>query len=102
MDLNTAISGVFSVIRNASEPFGTEDPQRPNISATLWRTLSDQVNKVYYYESTTSPDVFWVELKDLDFSGKTMQLLVNEGQLYVGNASKQFKAAEPFKFLEAL
>jgi penicillin V acylase-like amidase (Ntn superfamily) len=101
MDLNTAIAGVFSVIRNASEPFGTADPSKPNISATLWRTLADQKNNVYYYESTTSPDVFWVDFKDLNFAGKTQKLLVNGGQIYAGNASKQFKAAEPFKFIEA-
>lgn len=100
-DLKMATAGVFSVIRNASAPFGEDDPGKPNISATLWRTVSDQKNKIYYYESTTSPDVFWIEFKDLDFSGKTQQLLVNEGQIYAGNAVKEFKAAKPFAFLEA-
>lgn len=100
-DLNMATAGVFSVIRNASAPFGEEEPGKPNIAATLWRTLSDQKNKIYYYESTTSPNVFWIEFKDLDFSGKTQKLGVNEGQVYAGNAAKQFKATEPFKFIEA-
>lgn len=101
MDLKMATAGVFSVIRNASKPFGLSDPSKPNISATLWRTVSDQKNLVYYFESTTSPNIFWVEFKDLNFSEKTQQLLVNEGQIYAGNAAKQFKAAKPFKFIEA-
>lgn len=100
LDLKTATAGVFSVIRNASEPFGADDPAKPNISATLWRTLSDQTNKVYYYESTTSPNVFWVNLSDLNFAGGVQELKVSDGEIYAGNAAKQFKAASPFKFLE--
>ncbi len=100
-DLIMSIAGVYSVIRNASAPFGVADPGKPNIAATLWRTLSDQTNKVYYYESTTSPNVFWIDFKDLNFAGEVQQLGVNDGQIYAGNAAKSFKAAPAFKFLQA-
>lgn len=100
-DLIMSIAGVYSVIRNASAPFGVSDPGKPNIATTLWRTLSDQTNKVYYYESTTSPNTFWIDFKDLDFAGDVKQLGVNEGQIYAGNNAANFKTTPAFKFLQA-
>lgn len=69
-DTRTALASVFSVIRNTSVPFGISTPDQPNISSTRWRTVSDQKDKVYYYESTLYPNVFWVDFKDVDFSSK--------------------------------
>ena len=36
-----ALASVFSVIRNASVPFGINTPEEPNISSTRWRTVAD-------------------------------------------------------------
>ena len=47
-------SRVFSVMRNVSVPLGITTPDQPNISSTRWRTVADQKNKVYYFESTLS------------------------------------------------
>lgn len=69
-DTRTALASVFSVIRNTSVPFGISTPDQPNISSTRWRTVSDQKDKVYYYESTLYPNVFWVDFKDVDFQRK--------------------------------
>lgn len=66
-DTRTALASVFSVIRNTSVPFGISTPDQPNISSTRWRTVSDQKDKVYYFESTLYPNVFWVDFKDVDF-----------------------------------
>lgn len=97
-----AVAGMFSVIRDASAPFGVGDATKPNIAATLWRTLADQKAMVYYYESTTSPNIFWIEAKDIDFGAKdSSKLAVDDGQIYSGNAAKQFVTAAPFKFIEA-
>lgn len=67
-DTRMAVASVFSVIRNTSVPLGITTPDQPNISSTRWRTVSDQKNKVYYFESTTYPNIFWVDFKDVDFS----------------------------------
>ena len=54
-----AVASAFSVIRNASVPFGISTPGQPNISSTLWRTVSDHKNRRYYFfESDRSPNVF--------------------------------------------
>jgi penicillin V acylase-like amidase (Ntn superfamily) len=82
-----AIAAAFSVIRNTSVPIGISTPGQPNISSTLWRTVSDQKNKRYYFESTRSPNVFWVNLADLDFTaGKpTKKLTLTSGAILAGN-----------------
>ncbi len=99
-----AIASVFSVIRNVSVPYGIATPDQPNISSTRWRTVSDQKRKLYFFESTLTPSIFWVDLTKLDFSektGKVMELDLgpNQTRTYSGMANDQFKEAKPFKFL---
>ncbi|MBK3745918.1 linear amide C-N hydrolase, partial [Paraburkholderia aspalathi] len=43
------IASAFSVIRNASVPFGISTPDQPNISSTRWRTVSDHKRKLYFF-----------------------------------------------------
>ena len=100
-DTRTALASVFSVIRNTSVPFGISTPDQPNISSTRWRTVSDQKDKVYYFESTLYPNVFWVDFKDVDFSEKAPVRKLNllDGKTYAGNTAKEFVTAKPFQFL---
>lgn len=99
-----ATASVFSVIRNASVPYGISTPEQPNISSTRWRTVSDQKRLRYFFESALTPNTFWVDLKDIDFStetGKVRKLDLGKDQrnLYSGDTAKDFKVAEPFHFL---
>ena len=100
-DTRTALASVFSVIRNTSVPFGISTPDQPNISSTRWRTVSDQNDKVYYFESTLYPNVFWVDFKDVDFSEKASVKKLNllDGKTYAGNTAKDFVTTKPFQFL---
>ena len=100
-DEKIAIACVFSVIRNTSVPLGITTPDQPNISSTIWRTVSDQKNKVYYYESTIHPNIFWVDFKDVDFSEKASVKKLNllDGKTYAGNTAKDFVTTKPFQFL---
>lgn len=100
-DFRQAVAGVFSVIRNVSVPLGITTPDQPNIASTHWRTVSDQKNKVYYFESTLSPDIFWVNFKDLNFSkdAAIQKLTLTDGNIYAGNAAKDFQNSLPLTFL---
>lgn len=100
-DPRVAVAGVFSVMRNVSVPFGISTPDEPNISSTRWRTVSDQKDKVYYFESTLSPNVFWIDLKGLDFNAEApvKKLTLTGNEIYAGNAAKDFKETAPFIFL---
>ncbi len=100
-----AIAAMFSVIRNAAQPFRIPDPGKPDASQTIWQTVSDLTNRRYVFESTTRPNIVWVDLADLDFSEGSGQLkldliseLALEGGL-AGNVSKEFKDSGPMTFL---
>ena len=98
------IATVFSVIRNVSVPFGISTPDQPNISSTRWRTVSDQKRKRYFFESALTPNTFWVDLDKFDLSAETGQVMKlslgpEEENIYSGEASGDFKPAEPFKFI---
>ncbi|MFP3921074.1 MAG: linear amide C-N hydrolase [Dichotomicrobium sp.] len=103
VDDKTAVAEAFSVIRNASVPLGITTPGKPNISSTLWRSVSDQKNLRYYFESTRSPNVFWLDLDGLDFSedAPVQRLLLTGGAIYAGNAADRLEPTEAFAFLEA-
>ncbi|MBN3215717.1 linear amide C-N hydrolase [Pectobacterium polaris] len=98
-DLATA----FSIIRNVSVPYGYSLPNMPNIASTRWRTVVDHQSLQYFFESAVSPNIFWVDLKDIDFAprgGKAAKLDLgpNQSTIYSGQASKHFKPADPFPF----
>jgi choloylglycine hydrolase len=98
-----AIASVFSVIRNASAPLGISTPGKPNIASTIWRTVHDQKERVLYFDSATSPTVFWISLEQLDFSAgaAVKRLPLTGGETYHGDASGAFVPAAAFLFLEA-
>jgi len=100
-DETQQIATMFSIIRNVSVPFGAEHPGQPNVAATLWRTVSDQQRLTYYFEMTDRPNVFWVELKKLDFSpGQPIRMLPVEGAaVRAGEVSQQFAPSRQFAFL---
>lgn len=100
-DVRTSVASVFSVIRNCSVPFGISSETEPNISSTRWRSVTDQKNLVYYFETVKTPNTFWVDLKKIDFSKNsgTKRLSVSKNETYAGETSAQFSAAKPFTFL---
>lgn len=93
-DAREAAAAAFSVIRNASAPFGTADPVRPNVSTTRWRTVTDLTNGRFFYESTISPNVVWVDVYALDFSeGQERHFDPLATMAVSGNVNGQFAAA---------
>lgn len=97
-----ATASVFSVIRNASVPFGINTPEEPNISSTRWRTVVDHKDRLYYFESAVSPSIFWVDLAKLDFSAgspaRALSLGPDQSAILAGEVSGRFEATEPFAF----
>jgi penicillin V acylase-like amidase (Ntn superfamily) len=100
-DIDEATASVFSVIRNTSVPRGITTPDQPNISSTIWRTVADHKNKRYFFEATNTPNVFWVNMSDLNFEegAPTMKLSLEDGIFYAGNVAEKFQPTEPFVFM---
>lgn len=95
-----AIAAMFSIIRNAAQPFRTTPPGTPDVSPTIWQVVLDLTNKRYVFESTTRPSVVWVDLNDVSFSpdSKVLKLdlvsrLALEGGL-AGDVSHKFTAVD--------
>lgn len=98
-----AVADVLSVQRAVSVPLGITTPDQPNVSSTIWRTVSDQKNLVYYFDSATRPNTFWVSLSKLDLKpgAPVRKLTIQNGEVFAGEVADQFKDAAPFKFLPA-
>ena len=99
-DPTIATASVFSVIRNSSVPYGYQIEGYPNLSTTQWRVVADHKHLRYFFETALTPNTFWVDLKKLDFNeqAEVKVLRADRGQVYAGEASAQFEAAEPFQF----
>lgn len=100
-DTRVAVAAVASVMRNVSVPYGFEIEGYPNLSTTRWRSVADQKNLVYYFETALTPNAFWVDLKKIDFSEKAMvrKLDLSNNKTYSGETSTAFVESKPFKFI---
>lgn len=58
---------------------------------------------MYFFDSATTPNTFWVPLADLDLSegAPAKKLAIAGGKYYSGNATEHFVEAAPFQFLQA-
>lgn len=100
-DPRKAVAATFSVMRNASVPIGITTEGQPNIASTIWRTVADHKNKIYYFESTLSPNIVWLNLNEIDFSpsSQTRKLQLDGNLELVGNQTKNLVVSKPFEFL---
>ncbi|MEG6508248.1 linear amide C-N hydrolase [Methyloligella sp. 2.7D] len=98
---NQAVGQTLSVIRAVSVPLGITTPGQPNIASTIWRVAADQKDLVYFFDSATAPNTFWVKFSDLDFSegASPKKLPIAGGHYYSGNAASEFIEAKPFEFM---
>lgn len=91
-----ALAGALSVLRTTMVPFGAENtatnPVTKDNWATRWITLGDLNKKVYYFNSTSAPNIVWVDLSKINFSkgSKVLKLDPTKPDL-AGDVSKQFK-----------
>ena len=65
--------------------------------------VSDQKDRLYFFESTTSPDVFWVSFDELKLGGgaSTLKLDLSGNPDLAGDVAGRFKTDIPFKFLSS-
>jgi choloylglycine hydrolase len=59
-DVRGAAAGVYSVARNVAVPFGAEDTSTTvstDTWPTLWFGIADLTHRVYYFQSTRSPNM---------------------------------------------
>lgn len=93
-----SIAVVFSIIRNVSQPIMKTNSDRPNQAPTIWRSVADVKRRVYYFEHTNRPNVFWVNLTklDLNIGSSAKKLPLSNGEVYAGEVSSHFIPSKPF------
>jgi choloylglycine hydrolase len=99
-----AVAAAISIIRNVSVPYGLASPDAPYVSSTRWRSAVDHKRRLYFFESALTPNTFWVDLKQIDFSPETgtvkkLELGPSQDITYDGDATSQFKESAPFHFM---
>lgn len=72
-DTAEAVAGVFQLIANVSVPYGAPY-STGDVYPTWWRAGADLTNRVYYFGSTRSPNIFWIELDELSDAGEVRRL----------------------------
>lgn len=100
-DAQIAAASVMSIVRNVSVPYGISSEDQPHLSNTRWRVVSDQKNRIYYYENVLTPNAVWVDFDRMDFSesAAVKKLALSKGEIYAGEASQYFVESEPFEFM---
>lgn len=87
------VASVIQLIRNVSVPFGA--PYKTGTGAgvypTWWVTAADLTDRVYYFNATTSPNLIWIDLSELDLSPGAPALKLDPmDPALVGDVSKSF------------
>ena len=60
---------VLSLMRGVSTPYGLVfDTEHLNNTSTLWRTISDVKNGIFYFDSALLPLTFKIDLNQVDFT----------------------------------
>jgi choloylglycine hydrolase len=63
-----AVAEVYSVMRSTAVPYGAEDSSDSDTDMkhpSLWFTLADLNNLNYFFQAASSPNLYWVNLKEL-------------------------------------
>lgn len=105
-DPRVAAASVFSVIRNTSVPYGINLDDSPNLSTTRWRVVADHKDRLLYVESAISPNVFWVDLSQLELTDgapvRWLDLGIDMTVVHAGEVSGSFVETESFAFEPAM
>jgi choloylglycine hydrolase len=91
-----AIFKVFSILQNAGQPFGTASPERTeegHIFESLWRSVSDLTNHVYYFNSTMNFNIIWMNLDQFNLAAgaHVMKLDLDTNVDLSGDVTTKFK-----------
>jgi choloylglycine hydrolase len=89
-----AVAGVIGLARNVAIPFGAPD-NRFETYPTWWLCATDLTNRVFYFQSTRSPNVIWLALDELDFgSGAGVRALDPRDVALVGDVRERLAPAQ--------
>lgn len=95
-----AVTAVMSVMNNTAQPAATINPEVPNISPTIWQTLANNTNKVYYFKGSNLPSAVWINFKDLNVANgaPTLKVRLQNNMQLSGSLKNNLVKAPPLVF----
>jgi choloylglycine hydrolase len=92
-EVRDAVAGVLSVMRTAMVPFGAVDTSgNKTVDAwpTRWVSVADLTYKTYYFSTTTTPNIIWLDLEKLNFSEGQPILSINPDNINLAGNMQQY------------
>lgn len=86
-----AVAGVYQLIQNVAVPYGARYDDG-GVYPTWWQSVVDTTHRTYYFASTRSPSVIWLELDQLAAQSEVLSLNPREESL-VGNVLAELRPA---------
>jgi len=97
LSANETIAAAFSVLWNVAVPFGAHDTSGGNSAdtwPTLWGSMADLTHKVYFFQSTRSPNLYWIDLKRINIAESAPILSIDAYDMELsGEISEKLKPA---------
>jgi choloylglycine hydrolase len=95
-DTQEALAEVYSIAKTVSVPRGAKNTSTGINSEdtwpTLWTTLADANNRLYFFQASGSPNMFWIDLVKIHFDkGAPVKYVSGEDISLVGEVSKKLK-----------
>ncbi|BBL74136.1 linear amide C-N hydrolase [Methylomagnum ishizawai] len=95
-DIREALAEVYSIVKTVSVPLGAENTSAGVHSEdtwpTLWTTLADAGDRLYFFQASGSPNMFWIDLGKINFAkGMPIKQVSGEEISLVGEVSSKLK-----------
>ena len=95
-DTQEALAEVYSIAKTVSVPHGAQNTSvgvnSEDTWPTLWTTLADSSNKLYFFQAADSPNMFWIDLGKINFAkGAPVKQVSGEDISLVGEISGKLK-----------
>jgi len=90
------LSEVLSILNNAAQPYTLPSEKNPYAAKTIWRTVTDLTNRIYYYQTTDAQNLVMVSLDTFNLKpdAPIMQLDLVRHPEYVGDMTAKFEPLE--------
>lgn len=93
-DSAEALEEAFSIAKTVSVPRGARNTSggvdSEDTWPTLWTSLADAPNKLYFFQASGSPNMIWIDLGKLDFSrGAPIRYVSGEDISLTGEVTKK-------------
>ncbi|MCL1143818.1 linear amide C-N hydrolase [Shewanella gaetbuli] len=100
-DGQMATAAALSVLRSVGVPLGMADSEHPNISATLWRSISDHKAKRFFLDSASQPALIWLDLNNVNLEpgAPVMTVELNGPEHIAGDITDKLVVSEPLSWI---